>query len=100
MFLKVVNMLLFIQIRDSIYYVIRYYVSRSKNKLIVELSELRVDMVDMERAGFGILVLFTQFQWDLLSASAGQKKEVGSSETTVHIHQSRWRCFSEGKSCH
>jgi hypothetical protein len=61
-----------------VYYVISHYVNKSKNKLILEISELRVEMlstVDMEMAGFGTLVLCTQFQRDLLSASSGQKKE-------------------------
>jgi hypothetical protein len=65
-FLKVINLFLFIHVCNLVYYVIKHYVNKSKNKLILELSELRDEMllstVNMEMAGFGNLVLCTQFQ--------------------------------------
>lgn len=91
MFLKVINLFLFIHVCNLVHYVMSHYVNKSKNKVILKLSELRVEMlstVDMEVAGFVHLVLCTDFQGDLLSESSGQKKETGSSETAVHIHQS------------
>jgi hypothetical protein len=57
-----------------------------------------LSIVDMEMAFFGNLVLCTQFRRDLLSAASGQKKEAGSSEIAMHIHQRRRRCISEDNS--
>ena len=101
MFLKVINLILFIQVCNLVHYVISHYVNKSKNKLILELSELRVEMLstmDMEMGGLGNLVLCAPFRSDLLSALSGQKKEVGFSKTAVHIQQSRRRCISEDNS--
>jgi len=84
-FLTVINLFLFIQVCNFLFYVISHYLNKSKNKL---KSELRVEMlsaVDMEMAGFLNLVLCTQLQRNLQSAPSGQQMEASSSETAVHI---------------
>jgi len=62
---------------------------QKKNKLILELSELRYEMlstVDMEMAGFRNFVLCTQILRDLLPAPSGQKRDASSSLRAVYIH--------------